>query len=75
MQEQAAPGWVEVQAAPLYAADGRSYLTLQPVRDADEGRYQHISHVDVVRKQLTPVTIGTFQVLELLGWDEPRRVM
>ncbi|XP_043242321.1 dipeptidyl peptidase 4-like isoform X1 [Amphibalanus amphitrite] len=75
VQEQAAPGWLEVQAAPLYAADGRSYLTLQPVRDADEGRFQHISHVDVLRKQLTPVTIGAFEVLELLGWDEPKQVI
>ena len=75
VQEQAPPGWLEVQMAPLYAADGRSYLTLQPVRDADQGHFQHITHVDVPRKQLTTVTIGAFQVLELLGWDEARQVM
>ena len=75
MQEQSPPGWLEVQTAPLYSSDGRSYLTLLPVRDADAGRYQHISHFDVLRKQMTPVTIGAFQVLELLGWDEARRLM
>ena len=75
MQEQSAPGWLEVQSAPLYSSDGHSFLTLQPVRDADTGRYQHISHFDVPRRQMTPVTIGTFQVLELIGWDEGRNLM
>ncbi|GLG95165.1 Venom dipeptidyl peptidase 4 [Gryllus bimaculatus] len=62
-------GWVDAGAAPLFSADGSSYVTLAPVRDGAAGYFRHVVHVNVARRRPLPLTRGRCDVVRLLAWD------
>ncbi|XP_063241591.1 inactive dipeptidyl peptidase 10-like [Bacillus rossius redtenbacheri] len=66
-------GWADAGVgAPLFSADGRAYVALLPVLDADNGRFSHACLVDVASRQATALTHGAYQLTRLVAWDEER---
>lgn len=48
------------------------FLKRLPVRDGEFGFYRHISVVTAANSRGTPITMGRYEVIEILGWDEPQ---
>ncbi|KAG7188926.1 hypothetical protein KM043_008527 [Ampulex compressa] len=64
-------GWVDTPPeAPLFSSNGSSYIAISPVKDGPAGYYKHIVWVNVLRKQVVPLTHGRFEVVHILVWDE-----
>ncbi|CAG5083318.1 Similar to DPP10: Inactive dipeptidyl peptidase 10 (Homo sapiens) [Cotesia congregata] len=63
-------GWVDVSShPPLFSLNSSSYITIAPVRDGPAGFFKHIVWVNVVKKQVVPLTHGRREVVKLLSWD------
>ncbi|XP_011268255.1 venom dipeptidyl peptidase 4 isoform X2 [Camponotus floridanus] len=64
-------GWVDTPPeAPLFSANGSSYVAISPVKDGPAGNYKHIIWANVLRKQVVPLTHGKFEVVKILVWDQ-----
>ncbi|XP_067000020.2 inactive dipeptidyl peptidase 10 [Anabrus simplex] len=63
-------GWVDIYQPPLFSADGQSFMARLPVRDAENGYFKHVCHVDVETHRVTPLTTGAFEVTNIILWDE-----
>ncbi|XP_066603437.1 inactive dipeptidyl peptidase 10 isoform X2 [Prorops nasuta] len=64
-------GWVDTPPeAPLFATNGSSYIAISPVKDGPAGYYKHIVWVNILRKQVVPLTHGKFEVSRILAWDQ-----
>ncbi|GAB1868634.1 Dipeptidyl peptidase 4 [Camponotus japonicus] len=64
-------GWVDTPPeAPLFSANGSSYVAISPVKDGPAGYYKHIIWANVLRKQVVPLTHGKFEVVKILVWDQ-----
>lgn len=46
-----------------------------PVRDGEHGYYRHVVFVSTTDMRTIPLTMGRFEVTEILGWDEPNEVV
>lgn len=46
-----------------------------PVRDGEHGYYRHVVFVSTTDMRTIPLTMGTFEVTEILGWDEPNEII
>ncbi|KAG8038791.1 hypothetical protein G9C98_000346 [Cotesia typhae] len=63
-------GWVDVSShPPLFSLNSSSYITIAPVRDGPAGFFKHIVWVNVVKKQVVPLTHGRREVVKILSWD------
>lgn len=50
---------------------GGGYLLKRlPVRDGEHGCYRHVVFISMSDMRTFPVTMGRFEVTEILGWDE-----
>ncbi|XP_024943721.1 prolyl endopeptidase FAP [Cephus cinctus] len=64
-------GWVDTPPeSPLFSSNGSSYIAIIPVRDGPSGYYKHIVRVNVLEKQVVPLTHGRFEVSRILAWDQ-----
>ncbi|KAL2733680.1 inactive dipeptidyl peptidase 10-like isoform X1 [Vespula squamosa] len=64
-------GWVDTPPeAPLFSANGTSYISISPMLEGPAGYFKHIVWVNVLRKQVVPLTHGRFEVVKILGWDK-----
>ncbi|XP_057333646.1 dipeptidyl aminopeptidase-like protein 6 [Microplitis mediator] len=63
-------GWVDASShPPLFSLNSTSYITIAPVRDGPAGFFKHIVWVNVVKKQVVPLTHGRREVVKILAWD------
>lgn len=49
---------------------GGFMLKLLPVRDGEHGYYRHVVFISTADQRAIPLTMGRFEVTEILGWDE-----
>ncbi|XP_037042079.1 inactive dipeptidyl peptidase 10 [Bradysia coprophila] len=63
-------GWVDVTVAPYFASNGSSYIAISPLRDGAAGLFRHLVHVHISQKRILPLTHGTFEVRQIVYWDE-----
>ncbi|XP_076651634.1 dipeptidyl peptidase 10 isoform X1 [Halictus rubicundus] len=64
-------GWVDTPPeAPIFSANGSSYIAISPVKDGPSGYYKHIVWVNVDRKLVVPLTHGKFEVTQIVAWDQ-----
>lgn len=75
IHERPESGWLDRQRAPLYASTGNTYLTILSTQDAKTGGFRHLYKHATNPRRLVPLTSGSYEVTELLAWDEPRRLI
>lgn len=46
-----------------------------PVRDGEHGYYRHVVFISTTDMRTIPLTMGTFEVTEILGWDEKNEII
>ncbi|XP_050457297.1 inactive dipeptidyl peptidase 10 isoform X1 [Cataglyphis hispanica] len=64
-------GWVDTPPeAPLFSANGSSYVAISPVKDGPAGYYKHIIWNNLLRRKVVPLTHGKFEVVKILVWDQ-----
>lgn len=68
-------GWVDVLAVPYFATNGSSYIAISPLRDGVAGLFRHLVHVHISKKRILPLTHGTFEVNQIVYWDETQNFM
>ena len=72
--------WATLYQPPYYSKNGKSYLLIAPQRDGKNGKYLHIIKVERDSKPNTsilehPITLGPFEVKNILAWDESNNTM
>jgi len=67
-------GWLE-NTEIVFNTEGTSYLAILPVLDGSRGTYPHICLVDVVTKNVIPLTNGNFSVVHIVQWDQSNEIM
>ncbi|KAK0157917.1 hypothetical protein PV328_011602 [Microctonus aethiopoides] len=69
-------GWVDTPPeSPLFSSNSSSYITITPVRDGPAGFFKHIVWVNVLRKQVVPLTHGRCEVVKILAWDQVNNII
>ncbi|XP_063983227.1 uncharacterized protein LOC135165658 [Diachasmimorpha longicaudata] len=64
-------GWVDTPPdPPFFSSNSSSYITIAPVRDGPAGFFKHIVWVNVLKKQVVPLTHGRWEVAKILAWDQ-----
>lgn len=46
-----------------------------PVRDGEHGYYRHVVFISMSDQRTVPLTMGRFEVTEILGWDESNEIV
>lgn len=54
---------------------GGYLLKRLPVRDGDHGFYRHVVFVSPSDQRTVPITMGRFEVTQILGWDEANEIV
>lgn len=54
---------------------GGFMLKRLPVRDGEHGYYRQVVFVSMSDMRTVPLTMGRFEVTEILGWDEPNELI
>ncbi|XP_049310134.1 inactive dipeptidyl peptidase 10 isoform X3 [Bactrocera dorsalis] len=54
---------------------GGYLLKRLPVRDGEHGHFRHVVFISSLDRRPVPLTMGRFEVTELLGWDEPHEIV
>ena len=54
---------------------GGFMLKRLPVRDGEHGYYRHVVFISMAEMRIVPLTMGRFEVTELLGWDELNEII
>ena len=71
--------WSALYQPPYYSSDGNSYLLVTPQRDGKNGKYLHITKIDInqpnTSKMEHSITLGAFEVQKILAWDELNNTM
>ncbi|KAL7743376.1 hypothetical protein ACLKA6_008353 [Drosophila palustris] len=56
-------------------SNGGYLLKRLPVRDGEHGHYRHVVFISSLDRRPVPLTMGRFEVTEILGWDEPHEIV
>ncbi|XP_064598023.1 dipeptidyl peptidase 4-like [Liolophura sinensis] len=79
LEEYGHGGWLELFAPPLYSDDGNKYFIILPQRYAGAGYYKHVamvtSSVSPQMGEKTFLTQGTWEVLEIVGYDSQAQLV
>ena len=72
--------WIgSVQGArlqPFFSnSDASSFIVRRPIRDGASGHFLHVVQVNLTPGSIVPITLGTFTVTKILGWDMVRHWM
>lgn len=70
--EKAECGWTEPIVHPIYSRNGQQCLARLPVQDGDKGNYMHACQINSI---VIPITHGTFEVTQILAWDEDNHMI
>ncbi|GAB0091286.1 inactive dipeptidyl peptidase 10 [Sergentomyia squamirostris] len=54
---------------------GGYVLKRLPVRDGDHGHFRHVVFISTTDARTIPLTMGRFEVTDILGWDEERELV
>lgn len=54
---------------------GGYLLKRLPVRDGEHGYYRHVVFISPSDARTVPITMGRFEVTEILGWDEVNEIV
>lgn len=54
---------------------GGFMLKRLPVRDGEHGYFRHVVFISMSDKRTIPLTMGRFEVTEILGWDEINEII
>lgn len=54
---------------------GGFMLKRLPVRDGEHGYYRHVVFISITDMRTVPLTMGRFEVTEILGWDEQAEIV
>ncbi|CAG7726029.1 unnamed protein product [Allacma fusca] len=70
-------GWVDRIPFPVFTSNSTSwnFITIAPIRDGENGYFDHLVFVDTVNKRSHPVTHGKIDVLMINAWDEERKLI
>lgn len=65
-------GWVDNVPFPVFSSrpDSKNFLSIAPIRDGENGFFDHLIHVDATYKRSHPITHGSQDVLQIHVWDE-----
>lgn len=50
-------------------------MTIAPVQSGSSGFFKHIVWVNVLKKQVVPLTHGKFEVVKILAWNQNNETM
>lgn len=56
-------------------SNGRYILKRLPVRDGEHGYFRHVVFISSIDKRSVPLTMGRFEVTEIVGWDEKNEIV
>ncbi|XP_023035131.1 inactive dipeptidyl peptidase 10 isoform X2 [Drosophila willistoni] len=56
-------------------SQGGYLLKRLPVRDGEHGHYRHVVFISSLDRRPVPLTMGRFEVTEILGWDEANEIV
>ncbi|KAH8298396.1 hypothetical protein KR018_008979 [Drosophila ironensis] len=56
-------------------SNGGYLLKRLPVRDGEHGHYRHVVFISSLDRRPVPLTMGRFEVTEIIGWDEPHEIV
>ncbi|CAG7816853.1 unnamed protein product [Allacma fusca] len=70
-------GWMSRTPFPFFTSNpsSRDFITIAPIRDGDNGFFDHLVYVDVANLRSHSVTHGTLDVTEISAWDEDRKLI
>ncbi|XP_037937723.1 inactive dipeptidyl peptidase 10-like isoform X1 [Teleopsis dalmanni] len=54
---------------------GGFLLKRLPVRDGEHGYYRHVVFISSLDRRTVPLTMGRFEVTEIVGWDETNKIV
>lgn len=54
---------------------GSFLLKRLPVRDGEHGHFRHVVFISSQDKRAIPLTMGRFEVTEIVGWDETNEIV
>ncbi|XP_046802103.1 venom dipeptidyl peptidase 4 isoform X1 [Lucilia cuprina] len=55
--------------------NGGYLLKRLPVRDGEHGHFRHVVFISSVDRRPVPLTMGRFEVTEIVGWDEANEIV
>lgn len=55
--------------------NGGFMLKRLPVRDGDHGNYRHVVFISTSDQRTVPLTMGRFEVTQIVGWDEKNEIV
>ncbi|XP_033243941.1 dipeptidyl aminopeptidase-like protein 6 isoform X1 [Drosophila miranda] len=55
--------------------NGGYLLKRLPVRDGEHGHYRHVVFISSLDRRPVPLTMGRFEVTEIVGWDEQHEIV
>ncbi|KAG0710834.1 Prolyl endopeptidase FAP [Chionoecetes opilio] len=68
--------WNDMYTAPKFdSVDGETYLVIIPTPQKGKGNFKHIALRNSTDKSLTPLTTGTYEVTEILSWDQKNHIV
>ncbi|XP_071514680.1 venom dipeptidyl peptidase 4 isoform X3 [Panulirus ornatus] len=71
VHESADHAWNDFYTSPIFDdVNGDTYLILIPTNQGEKGHFKHINLRKSSDKTLTPLTTGTYEVVEILSWDQ-----
>ncbi|KAH8397884.1 hypothetical protein KR222_004796 [Zaprionus bogoriensis] len=56
-------------------SNGGYLLKRLPVRDGEHGHYRHVVFISSLDRRPVPLTMGRFEVTEIVGWDEKHEIV
>ncbi|XP_062141261.1 inactive dipeptidyl peptidase 10 isoform X1 [Drosophila sulfurigaster albostrigata] len=56
-------------------SNGGYLLKRLPVRDGEHGHYRHVVFISSLDRRPVPLTMGRFEVTEIVGWDEGHEIV
>ncbi|CAG7825988.1 unnamed protein product, partial [Allacma fusca] len=69
-------GWVDRIPFPIFTSNPNSlnFITIAPIRDGENGFFDHLVFVDTLNKRSHPITHGSMDVIKINAWDEDRKL-
>lgn len=62
-------GWIDFFTAPIFNADGTSFVFINSQKQSNNESYRHLTLVSMENGEEQALTSGNFVVLEILHWD------
>ncbi|KAL9884330.1 inactive dipeptidyl peptidase 10 isoform 3-T5 [Glossina fuscipes fuscipes] len=56
-------------------SNGGYLLKRLPVRDGEHGHFRHVVFISSLDRRPVPLTMGRFEVTEIVGWDEANEIV